>query len=329
MIKTPKHWQQTGISAWLLYPLSIIYRMGSAAVRCTTAPWQADVPVICVGNIVAGGAGKTPMAVHIADQIKQLGKNPHIVTRGYGGKSTWPLRVERTNADFNETGDEAILLAATATTWVAKDRKAGVKTAIDNGADVIILDDGFQNPSVKKDLSIVVVDGGFGFGNKMILPAGPLRESITSGIKRADAVVIVGEDKFAARADITAASPEIKIMNAVLDPVNASDIKNLDVVAFAGIGRPEKFFETLQNIGCNVKYQYPFPDHHPYSENDILPILQQAKDANCVVVTTEKDAVKIPAYLIEKIIILQIKAKLGNNDEITLKKMLAEVFKDG
>ncbi|MDH5489218.1 MAG: tetraacyldisaccharide 4'-kinase [Rhodospirillaceae bacterium] len=323
---SPKHWQQAGPIAWALYPFAIIYQAVATARRLITTPWQADVPVICVGNIVAGGAGKTPMAIHIAEQLKKLGKNPHIVTRGYGGRATWPLMVNNEHNDFDETGDEAILLASTAATWVAKDRKIGVMAAIDNDANAVILDDGFQNPSVKKDISIVVVDGGYGFGNKMVLPAGPLRESIASGISRATAVVIVGDDKFNAKADIKAVNPAIKIMQASLEPINAEEIKNRDVVAFAGIGRPEKFFETLKNIDCNIKRKYPFPDHHPYSENDILPILKYAEKNNSVVVTTEKDAVKIPKYLLEKVFVLKVKTKLSDQDDEALKAMLKESF---
>ena len=323
---SPKHWQQAGPIAWALYPFGMIYQTISTARRLITTPWKADVPVICVGNIVAGGAGKTPMAIYIAGQLKKLGKNPHIVTRGYGGRATWPLMVNDEHNNFDEIGDEAILLAGTTTTWVAKDRKAGITAAIDNGADVIILDDGFQNPSVKKDFSIVVVDGGYGFGNKMAIPAGPLRESIASGISRATAVVIVGDDKFNAKDDIKAENRAIKIMQASLEPINAEEIKNRDVVAFAGIGRPEKFFETLNNIGCNIKRKYPFPDHHPYSENDILPILKYAEKYDCTVVTTEKDAVKIPKYLAEKIFVLKVKTKLANQDNEALEKMLKESF---
>lgn len=328
MINSPKHWQSNGALALLLYPLSLIYALGAAVRHKTATPWQAGVPVICVGNIIAGGAGKTPMAINIAKQLKKIGKNPHIVTRGYGGSATGPDKVDEKKNNFSESGDEAILLAHIAPTWVAKERKAGVMAAVYNGADVVILDDGLQNPSVKKDFSIVVVDGGYGFGNKMLLPAGPLRETIKCGISRADAVVVVGEDKFDARADILAVNPTLKIIDAVLEPINADEIKNLDVIAFAGIGRPEKFFDTLQSIGCNIKARHSFPDHHLYVENDILPILQQAKNTNCNVVTTAKDAVKIPLHLLEKISVLKVEIKLINKNSGLLTEMLSGVFKN-
>ena len=325
MIKSPKHWQQTGLVPLLLYPFSLIYRMASAFPRMTTSPWRANVPVICVGNIVAGGAGKTPITIDIAMRLKNIGKNPHIITRGYGGDAMGPIMVEA-GANWHDTGDEAILLSATAPTWVAKDRKAGVTSATNNGADTVILDDGFQNPSLVKDLSIVVVDGGFGFGNKMLLPAGPLRESINSGISRANAVVIIGDDKQGARASILESNPKIEILQAHLQPTNGDELKGRDVVAFAGIGRPEKFFETLAEIGCNIKSSHPFPDHHEYSVRDISPILEMAEKINAVVVTTEKDAVKIPVNMLEKITIIKVGIEWSDQDVRKLEKLLLGVM---
>ncbi len=328
MIKSPKHWQQAGAIALLLYPFSLIYRMASAFPRMTTNPWRANVPIICVGNIVAGGAGKTPITIDVATRLKNIGKNPHIITRGYGGDAVGPIMVE-TNSNWHDTGDEAIILSATAPTWVAKDRKAGVASAANNGADTVILDDGFQNPSLIKDLSIVVVDGGFGFGNKMLLPAGPLRESINAGISRADAVVIIGDDKQGARASILQANAKIEILQARLQPTNGDELKDRDVIAFAGIGRPEKFFETITKMGCNLKSSHPFPDHHEYSVRDISPILEMAEKINAAVVTTEKDAVKIPANMLEKITVIKVKIEWVDQGAAKLEKLLLGAANNG
>ena len=328
MIKSPKHWQRAGIVPLLLSPLSLIYRMASAFPRMIANPLRADIPVICVGNIVAGGAGKTPIAIDIATRLKNIGKSPHIITRGYGGDAIGPIMVEA-GANWHDTGDEAILLAAAAPTWVAKDRKAGVANATNNGADMVILDDGFQNPSLIKDLSIVVVDGGFGFGNKMLLPAGPLRESINSGISRAGAVVIIGDDKQGARASILESNAKIEILQARLRPTNGDELKDRDVVAFAGIGRPEKFFETLAEIGCNIKSSHSFPDHHEYSIRDISPILEMAEKINAVVVTTEKDAVKIPANMLEKITVIKVEIEWAGQDATKLEKLLLGAADNG
>ena len=331
MIKSPKHWQRMGIVSLLLYPFSLVYSVASLASRMTRPPWKSDIPVICVGNIVAGGAGKTPMAIDIAARLKNIGKNPHIITRGYGGDARGPLMVEA-GSNWHDTGDEAILLSSAAPTWVAKDRKAGVIAATNNGADVAILDDGFQNPSVEKDLSIVVVDGGFGFGNKMLLPAGPLRESINSGISRAGAMVIVGEDKYNSKDTVKQANPAIEILQARLQPISSDELdelKNRDVIAFAGIGRPEKFFETLLELGCNIKSTHSFPDHHEYSLGDISPILEMAEKINAVVVTTEKDAVKIPANMLEKITVIKVGIKWSEQDAAKLEKLLLGAADNG
>ena len=332
MIKSPKHWQQTGQKinavALLLYPFSLVYSVAGTLSRMATIPWKSDIPVICVGNIVAGGAGKTPVAIDIATRLKNMGKNPNMVTRGYGGDAGGPLMVAA-GSNWHDTGDEAILLSAAAATWVAKDRKAGVIAAANNKADAVVLDDGFQNPSVMKDLSIVVVDGGFGFGNKMLLPAGPLRESINAGISRASAVVIIGEDKLNSKNIVKQVNPTIEVLQAQLQPLNGDELKNRDVIAFAGIGRPEKFFETLVELGCNIKSRHPFPDHYEYSVRDISPILEMAEKTNAAVVTTEKDAVKIPANMLEKIIVLKVGIKWSDQDDVMLERLLLGVLDNG
>lgn len=329
MIKAPKHWSQTGVVSLALYPFSIVYGISALISRGLISQFKASVPVICVGNIVVGGAGKTPIALEISTILKNLGKNPHVVSRGYGGTASGPILLDNENPNPKQSGDEPILLARVVPTWVSKNRMAGVVAASEKGCDIIVLDDGLQNPSVIKDLSIVVVDGGFGFGNKMLLPAGPLRQSISSGISQAQIAIIIGDDEFNAASDIKKANPNIKILQASMVPQAAEHLKNSDVVAFAGIGRPEKFFETLAQMGCNIKSTQSFADHHNYIDSDISKIIKLAEKNNATVVTTEKDAVKIPPHWLNKITVLKVGIKWHNQDAQVLEKILTELVGGG
>ncbi len=248
--------------------------------------------MICVGNISVGGAGKTPTAIALARMLVALGRSPHFLTRGYRGREAGPLRVDVERHDFKAVGDEPLLLARAAPTWVARDRAAGAKAAVAAGADCIVMDDGFQNPALVKDLSLVVVDGGYGFGNGRVLPAGPLREPIAAGMARADAVVLIGDDTAEARPHC-AGKP---VFEARIVP-NAAGARfaGKKVVAFCGIGRPDKFFATLKGLGAELAEAIPFPDHHAFSESDIMLACEIASERGAVPVTTEKDFVRLPA----------------------------------
>jgi len=288
--RAPDFWRRRGAAARLLAPLGCVYGVAGAA-RCALArPYRASVPVICVGNLNAGGAGKTPVVASIARMLAARGVAVHLLSRGYGGSATGPLRVDPARHTAAEVGDEPLMLARLAPSWVARDRASGARAIEAAGAQAILMDDGLQNPSLAKDLSLIVVDGGYGFGNRMVMPAGPLRENLARGLARADAVVVLGPDetgagKFLAGKTVLAAEP-------------LSDFTGLvgkSVFAFAGIGRPQKFFDHFPGSGVTVTGTRSFPDHHPYTEAELNGLVAAAQDA--ILVTTEKDWIRLsPAW---------------------------------
>ena len=291
-MKPPGFWQTDGIAATLLTPVSWAYAAGAALHRAVRTAQSGPIPVLCVGNLVVGGAGKTPVALSVASRLIARGKVVHFLTRGYGGREAGPLLVDPENHDAAAVGDEPLLLARTAPCWVARDRAAGVRAAAAAGAELIVMDDGFQNPGIRKNVSLVVVDGDTGFGNGRLIPAGHLRETVRSGLRRADAVVLLGSD----RAGVTAMIPrETPVLRAVITPIPPPELLNDSMIyAFAGIGRPEKFFATLASLKCRVAGREAFPDHHPYTKREIDALLDRAQAAAAIPVTTEKDHVRLP-----------------------------------
>ncbi|MEE9209502.1 MAG: tetraacyldisaccharide 4'-kinase, partial [Kiloniellales bacterium] len=251
-------------------------------------------PVVCVGNLVAGGAGKTPVVLALVAALAARGA-VHCLSRGYGGSSPGPRRVDAARDSAVEVGDEALLLARAAPSWVARDRTAGARAAAAAGARVLVMDDGFQNPALAKDLSLVVVDGAYGFGNRRGMPAGPLRESVARGLARADAVVLLGRDELNLGAALARRLP---VLTAQLAPRPGSEsLVGRKVLAFAGIGRPEKFFATLAGpeggLGAELVETRAFPDHHPYSAAELRSLRARARSLDAILVTTEKDAVRL------------------------------------
>lgn len=297
-MKAPEFWgpERTTISARLLAaaltPAGWIYGTVTAS-RASRAPiWQAPVPVICIGNVVSGGAGKTQVCIDLARRLRDAGKTPHVLTRGYGGTLSGTVRVDPEKHAAEDVGDEALLLAAEAPVWRSADRVAGAKAACTAGAGVIIMDDGFQNPSLGKSLSVLVVDGAYGFGNGHVMPAGPLREPVSGALARADAVVIVGDG------DIGTLPSSLPRFRAAIRPApHAPDIQGRPVIAFAGIGRPEKFFDTLQGAGAELVRTEAFADHHSFTAGDVAPLIADAKARGVMLVTTSKDAVRIPGEM--------------------------------
>jgi tetraacyldisaccharide 4'-kinase len=277
-MRTPDFWQHKGPLALLLSPLGLLYGLSVAWKARTAKPYHCGVPVICVGNLTAGGSGKTPVALAVATRLLARGAKVFFLTRGYGGAEAGPLLV--TNQSAAKVGDEALLLAKTAPTIVARDRAAGAKLAVAQGATVIVMDDGHQNFTLAKALSLAVVDG---FGNGLMIPAGPLRESVAQGLSRADVVIAMNDVPLAF------GGPVLRARLAA----DSADFKGKRVFAFAGIGRPEKFITSLQEAGAIVTGWEFFPDHHPYSTVEIARLRQQAGDA--ALVTTEKDFVRLEA----------------------------------
>ena len=321
-MNAPTFWQSDGVIPTLLAPISGLYGVLSARRRRAASPWRAPVPVLCVGNLVAGGAGKTPVAIAIANRLTAQGRRPHLLSRGHGGQEHGPLRVEPERHDALAVGDEPLVLAVAAPTWIARDRAAGARAAADAGAGAIVLDDGFQNPSVAKDLSFVVVDGGYGFGNGRLIPAGPLREPVAAGLARADAVVLVGEDRVGISAALSAAMP---VLSATLEPNEAAAaLRHQPVVAFAGIGRPEKFFATLDSLSCELLGRHPFADHHRYHDHEILVLVDKATKLGALLVTTAKDHARLPEHL--RALVTVVDVAVTWQDEDRLGSMLDAAF---
>lgn len=321
MMMAPNFWyhQRTLIDRFLktaLTPLGWIYGLLVKKKFDIVFQVPMEKPVICVGNIVAGGAGKTPVVLSLVDLLKDRGFNPHILTRGYGGTETGPLQVSPGRDTSYDVGDEALLLVEKAPTWVAARRAAGAQSAMESGADIVVMDDGFQNAIIYKDFSFIVVDGAVGFGNKAVMPAGPLRESLTFGLSRADAAVIVGEDKTGV-AELIRRQRDIPILHASLEPDNTNpDIRGASVFAFAGIGRPLKFKESLEAAGATVEGWAAFPDHYPYEEEDLKEIVAAAEARGVMLLTTAKDHVRLPASLKAKVQTFGVHLVWQNKDDV-------------
>jgi len=309
----PEFWNSGGVLPTLLAPLGWVFAGVGAVQRMATHPRQAPIPVLCVGNLVVGGAGKTPVAIALARRLAQLGERPHLLTRGYGGRLSGPLRVKPNQHHYRDVGDEALLLATAAPTWIARDRVRGARRAARLGASVLVLDDGFQNPRLAQDLKLLVVDGAYGFGNGHVMPAGPLRELVWTGLRRADAVVLLGED----RAGIARRLGRKPVLRGRLVPrADAPNLAGERVVAFSGIGRPDKFFQFLTALGAELVDRFPFPDHHPYTERELARLAGEAKRAQARLVTTEKDLIRVPLALRRGILTLPIEVIWENESAV-------------
>ncbi len=297
-MRAPDFWRTRGPIAQLLAPLGALYGLSVAFKARSAAPFDPGIPVICVGNLTAGGSGKTPIAIVLADLLRAKGHKPCFLTRGYGGSERGPALASR-GYSAAVMGDEALLLARAAPTIVARDRAAGARLAKDKGATVLVMDDGHQNFMLRKSLSLVVVDAETGFGNGFQIPAGPLREPVAQGLARADAVVLVGEG-----------APDLQgfrgpVLRAHLE-ADGSAFADKPVFAFAGIGRPEKFAASLEAVGAHVIGSCFFADHHPYTDDEILELKAVAGDA--MLVTTEKDFVRLSTKAREGIKVLKVTA---------------------
>lgn len=324
-MKAPDFWT-TGRGPWptVLAPLGCLHALAARARRTLTRPHRAPVPVVCVGNLTAGGTGKTPVALTVARRLAAAGAAVHVLTRGYGGALGGPVRVDPARHGAAQVGDEALLLARTAPTWVAHDRVAGAAAAAAAAAQVIVMDDGFQNPSLVKDVALVVIDGETGFGNGRVIPAGPLREPVADGLARADAAVIVGEDGAGAGAAIARLRPALPALACRLVPA-AATLAGARVFGFAGIGRPEKFRATLAEIGCDVAGFRPFPDHHPYTAAEIAAVTAEAEHLGARPVTTAKDHVRLSAAARANIEVVEVEATFA--DAAALDRVLAAAIR--
>jgi tetraacyldisaccharide 4'-kinase len=287
-------WRATGPAAAMLAPFAAVYG-GITAWRMARPGRGAGLPVLCIGNLTIGGAGKTPAAMAVAQLLREAGRRPFVLTRGYGGRLAGPVRVDAARHGARDVGDEALLLARVAPTVVAGDRVAGAEAARAAGADVIVMDDGFQNPALAKDLSLIVVDGRRGIGNGVVFPAGPLRAPLDAQLERTQALLVIGPPQGAEAVAAMARARALPIFHGRLEPDAdaVAALKSRKVLAFAGIGDPEKFFQTLTDAGIDVPVRQAFADHHRYRKGEASALVARAERDGLIVVTTEKDMARI------------------------------------
>ena len=318
--------------AFLLSPLGMVYARATARRQKNARPTRMDIPVICIGNLNVGGTGKTPTTIAIAQMLISRGIAVHIVSRGYGGSLQAVTQVDPRVHTADETGDEPLLMAAFAPTWVANERVAGARAAQNAGADVILLDDGFQDPSLIKDLSIIVVDATRGFGNGRCLPAGPLREPVHVGLKRANAVISIGEPEAQSQFRERSADQlgQIAHITANLKPIEMGmPWAEGRYLAFAGIGDPEKFFTTLRRLGAPLVRTVALDDHQKLARPMIQRLMKEAQSMNAQLVTTEKDAARLPADLRSGILSLPVRLEFDDANALaTLLKPVLNVIND-
>ena len=306
MRSAPAFWARPpGLLSELLLPVGAGWDAAGRLRQAFARPYCPPVPVVCVGNLVAGGAGKTPVTLALATHLVSCGIAVHIVTRGYGGRLGGPVQVDAALDDAAAVGDEALLLTKQAPCWVALHRADGVRSAVAAGAQTVVLDDGFQNPEIAKTLSFLVVDAAYGFGNGRVIPAGPLRENLARGLARTDAIVLLGADAQESLG-IETAQP---VLHAVLRPVAGDRFTGKRLLAFAGIGRPEKFFSTLRELRAELVGTRSFPDHYPYRARDIDQLLRAAERAEARLITTAKDIIRVPAAKRAGIEVLEVEIR--------------------
>jgi tetraacyldisaccharide 4'-kinase len=317
MIHAPAFWAHNGLVPQLLSPISNAIATITAR-RAARPGWRAPVPVICCGNATVGGAGKTTLALDLARRLQARDVAVHMLLRGYRGTARGPRRVQQGDT-VTIAGDEALLLAAVAPTWTGTDRAASAREAIAAGAEILVMDDGLQNPSLAKSFSLLVVDGVTGFGNGCVLPAGPLRERVDTAASRCRAAVLIGPDVSNALAHLP---PTLTVLRA--DLMQGDEIASLTgrpVVAFAGIAIPDKFFSALERAGVDLVGREAFADHHVFTSGELTRLQEKATELNAVLVTTPKDAVRLPAG----IVVHAVGVRLIWRDEAAIEALLDEI----
>ncbi|GFE66248.1 tetraacyldisaccharide 4'-kinase [Litoreibacter roseus] len=314
-MQAPRFWHRDkGLRATLLQPIGQVYAYATARRIATGTPLKLSIPVICVGNINVGGTGKTPTVIALCQRLLDKGHTPHVLSRGYGGSLKGPVLVDPQIHSAGDVGDEPLLLSAFAPTWVSDDRRAGAQMAVDAGAGVLVLDDGFQSPALVKDMSIVVVDAARGFGNGCVLPAGPLREPINVGLARADLVLSIGPPQTQTHF-VRTWGGNIALPHATghLEPLETGmPWTGLRVLAFAGIGHPQKFFATLSSLGADVVKSEALSDHQDLSPPLMERLQREAAAMNAQLVTTEKDAVRLPPASRQQVLTVPVRLELDD-----------------
>jgi tetraacyldisaccharide 4'-kinase len=294
-MREPAFWHRpSSLSALLLSPLGALYGV-VAARRLARDGLEAGIPVLCVGNYHVGGAGKTPTVLVLTKLLRELGETPVVLSRGYGGRLRGPIKVDPERHAAADIGDEPLMLARTVAVVVARDRIAGLALAKSQGASVILMDDGFQNPAIAKDASLIVIDGARGIGNGHVFPAGPLRAPLLPQLARTDALIVVGNGSAAKPVAAAIAARGRVVLSAHLraDDASVASLRGKRVLAFAGIGDPNRFFGTLRGSGLEVVQERAFPNHHPFSKSEIETLIADAKRDRLTLVTTEKDLARL------------------------------------
>jgi len=314
----PKFWKKRSALSLALMPLSVLYSIASFLRPFLTSRYRASATIICVGNVTVGGAGKTPIVLAITELLSIKGMKVAIASRGYKGDIKQPTLVDKNKHTVNSVGDEPLMLTRIAPTYIAAKRPLAISMAEKSGANIIIMDDGMQNPTVAKDLTLLVIDGKYGIGNSLIMPAGPLREGISNGVKRADAVILIGADETGIlQHKALQTKPSIPTIRAKLVPCGEIPDKTRPYLAFAGIGNPDKFFSTLAASGYNVIGEVPFPDHYNYTDADINTLINKAENLGAELITTQKDEVRLPIFASKKIRVLTVKIAWEDETQIT------------
>jgi len=320
-IKTPDFWYKkkdsvsSSIKEISLFPLSVAYQIGHRFNLLTTKTKAVDNPVICIGNLTAGGSGKTPTSIAINDLIvkNNIAKSPYFLTRGYGGNEPNARRITDQDSPI-EVGDEALLLVRHSNTIVSRDRYKGALLAHNLGADLIIMDDGLQNQTLNKDISFLVIDGSLALGNGKTIPSGPLRESLNFALKRIDGVIIIGDDTHNIEEKLPS---NIPVFSGKITVIKESmPDKSKIYIAFCGLANPDKFYTTLKENCYEILEYMSFPDHHVFTKTEIERVNKAAEKHKAVIITTEKDAVRLPKTFRNDINILSIKLKFTNEDKL-------------
>ncbi|MEM6780286.1 MAG: tetraacyldisaccharide 4'-kinase [Pseudomonadota bacterium] len=317
ILKAPKFWNEKNALSSALSPLSYLYWLGHSFHQKGKTAYRASIPVLCVGNAVVGGSGKTPTVLALIDVLKEqeLCKNPFVLTRGYGGSIQSPVQVDPQNHNTAQVGDEALLLARKAPVIKSADRAAGAKMAEELGADMILMDDGLQNPTLHQDIKVLVVDSVFGFGNERLLPAGPLRAPLRQTLESVDLIITIGKrTDHVSMFSLDETAPTIW---AYLDSDEQLDAVK-PYIGFAGIGRPEKFEKSLKDMNANIAAFHPFADHHPYSAYDMEKLRRDAQKHKAQLITTEKDFVRIPSAYHKYVEVLPVNLIFEEREELTL-----------
>jgi tetraacyldisaccharide 4'-kinase len=327
-MRFPKFWlkpkNNLSILKYFLYPATLIWRFLLKVEQTFIIPQKSPIPVICIGNITVGGNGKTPTAMKVRSLLQELGFKPHILSRGYKSNFKGPHLVNPMADSFLDVGDEPLMMSSYGHTWIARDRRAGIKSAFLSGANIIILDDGFQNHSIVKDFSILVIETSVAFGNGCLIPAGPLREPISMALKKADLLITIGEKRHQNHFEKEFSYLKLpSIFHSKLKP--KKDTLNLNkkkVLAFTGIGHPSKFQSTLENLGAKILRLEVFSNHKPFKLVALKRLITEAKIKKAILITTEKDFVKVPKTLQGYCHILKVELDI-NNQKLFVKKLTA------